>query len=84
MTELIRQCDLLVQLPNRRSKCQWEPLQLDRENHQKEQPQPEHRHRDAQQGEPLNRLVETAAAIHSCKHTKRETDHAPQHPCRQH
>ena len=73
---LLCQCNLLMQLPDRSGKSKREPLQLDREDHQKEQPQPEHRHRDAQQRKALNRLVETAPAVHSREHAQHKADHA--------
>ena len=84
MTELLRQCNLLVQLPDGRGKRQWEPLQLDREHHQEQQTEPKHRHGNTEQGEPLYHLVETAAAIHPPKHAEYKADHTREHPCRQH
>ena len=64
MPDLIRQRHLLMQFPNGRRKCEREPLQLNRKDHQKEQPEPKDRHGHAEQRKSLNCLIERTVAVH--------------------
>ena len=84
MMDLLCQRDFLVQLPYGRGKRQREPLQLDREDHEEQKAEPEHRHGDAQKGKSLNCLVHAAVAVHSREHAQNKADCARQRPRRHH
>ena len=84
MMNLIGQRHLLMQFSNRSGERQRKPLQLDREDHEEQEPEPEDRYGDAQKGKSLNCLVQAAVTVHSREHAQNEADCARQRPRRHH